>query len=242
MRDEVSVPIEWLSAALKRFSDQLEDRSPHDVLRWGIATFWPDLVLATGFGPEGVVLMHQLSQLQPAVSTFYLDTDLLFPETYALRDELAARLGIEFIDVRTELSPEAQAEAYGPELWRRDPDLCCHLRKVMPLRRFLATRRAWISGIRRDETSERAAAGIVEWDNVNQMVKLNPLANWSADQVWAYVDTHHLPTNHLHGMGYPSIGCWPCTQPVAPGNDPRSGRWVGFTKTECGIHFQFRRD
>jgi phosphoadenosine phosphosulfate reductase len=199
-------------------------------------------MLATGFGPEGVVLMHHLSQLKPAVGVFYVDTDLLFPETYALRDELAARLGIEFINVHTELSLDAQAEAYGPELWQHDPDLCCHLRKVIPLRCFLAPRRAWISGIRRDQTPARASAGIVEWDNVNQMVKLNPLANWSVDHVWDYIRAHDLPFNHLHRMGYPSIGCWPCTKPVAPGDDPRSGRWAGFNKTECGIHFQFPRD
>jgi phosphoadenosine phosphosulfate reductase len=240
--NEVAIPIEWLSIALKRFGDQLEDRSPHEALRWGINTFWPDIVLATGFGPEGVVLMHQLLQLKPRVDIFYVDTDLLFPETYALRDELRARLNIEFIQVRTELSTEAQAEAHGPDLWQRDPDLCCHLRKVIPLRRFLASRRAWISGVRRGQTPQRAAAGIVEWDNVNQMVKLNPLANWTADQVWAYVRAHDLPTNHLHDLGYPSIGCWPCTKPVTPGENPRSGRWAGFNKTECGIHFQFPRD
>ncbi len=239
--DESAIPIEWYAVPLRGFSDQLEDQSPTEVLRWGINTFWPDIVLATGFGPEGVVLMHQLSQLRPTVEVFYVDTGLLFPETYALRDELAARLGVSFINVRTELSLEQQTIDYGAELWQRDPDTCCHLRKVIPLRRFLAPRRAWISGIRRDQTPQRATAGIVEWDNVNQMVKLNPLANWTADHVWDYIHEHQLPTNHLHAMGYPSIGCWPCTKPVAPGADPRSGRWAGFNKTECGIHFQNRR-
>ncbi len=240
--DESSIPIEWLSTALKRFSDQLEDHAPDDVLQWGITTFWPDIALATGFGPEGVVLMHLLSRLNPATTVFYVDTDLLFPETYALRDELAARLDLQFTRVHTDLSLEAQTEEYGANLWSRNPDLCCHLRKVIPLRRFLSTRRAWVSGIRRDQTANRAQAGIVEWDNVNQMVKLNPLANWTADQVWAHIHAHDLPFNHLHAMGYPSIGCWPCTKPVAPSDDPRAGRWAGFSKTECGIHFQFRRD
>ncbi len=235
---ETCVAAEWTDAIIKPFSDQLEGRLPYEVLRWGISTFWPDIALATGFGPEGVVLMHLLSQIKPDTTIFYVDTALLFPQTYALRDELAARLGIQFIAVRMDLSLDAQGAAYGPELWRHDPDLCCHLRKVIPLRRFLATQHAWISGIRRDQTSNRARAGIVEWDRVNRVVKLNPLATWTSDQVWRYIHAHNLPFNSLHSTGYPSIGCWPCTKPVAPGDDPRSGRWIGFDKTECGIHFQ----
>jgi phosphoadenosine phosphosulfate reductase len=134
------------------------------------------------------------------------------------------------------LSLAAQADQHGPALWSHDPDRCCQLRKVAPLRQYLATQRAWISAIRRDQTRHRASAGLVEWDRTNGLVKLNPLAAWTAGQVWAYVLKYELPYNPLHDQGYPSIGCWPCTRAVAAGADPRSGRWAGLAKTECGIH------
>jgi phosphoadenosine phosphosulfate reductase len=240
----------WTPEALREVSDGLEGQSPEAVLRWGIEHFHNQplepgqdetrrgLALATGFGPEGVVLMHMASRLAPDLTIFYTDTDLLFQETYELRDALAARLGVSFTRVHSGLSLEAQAEQYGPQLWARDPDQCCALRKVAPLRRFLRTRQAWISAIRRDQTANRAAAGLVEWDRANGLVKLNPLAAWKAGQVWSYVLDHKLPYNPLHDQGYPSIGCWPCTRAVAAGADPRSGRWAGKNKTECGIHLQ----
>jgi len=233
--------LEWTPRALKAVGDLLEGRSPEEVLRWGLDAFAPEIAMATGFGLEGVVLMHYLSQIAPETTVFYLDTDLLFPDTYLLRDELEARLGLRFTRVHSGLPLEAQAEAHGPELWARDPDLCCRLRKVEPLRRFLADKCAWITGIRRDQTRARANAGIVEWDRVNGLVKINPLAGWTAEQVWAYIHAHDLPFNRLHAMGYPSIGCWPCTRPAAPGENPRSGRWAGFAKTECGLHWPTRK-
>lgn len=230
----------WTPEALNAIRDGFEGATPEAILRWGIETFAPDLALATGFGPEGVVLMHLVSQIAPETTIFYLDTDLLFEETYALRDELEARLGIRFTRVHSGLALEAQAAAYGPELWARDPNRCCQLRKVAPLRRFLATQRAWITAIRRDQTAQRANAGLVEWDGANRLVKLNPLAAWTSKQVWTHIVQHQLPYNRLHDEGYPSIGCWPCTRAVAPGADPRSGRWAGFAKTECGIHLPAR--
>jgi phosphoadenosine phosphosulfate reductase len=241
--------LNWTPEALRGVSAELEGRSPEAVLQWGLEQFGADpargagdvgdrrgLSLATGFGPEGVVLMHMLSQLAPATTVFYTDTGLLFDETYALRDELSARLGIRFTRLHSELSLEAQAAQHSPALWSHDPDLCCQLRKVAPLRQFLRTQRAWISAIRRDQTSHRARAGLVEWDRSNGLVKLNPLAAWTTSQVWSYVLKYQLPYNPLHDQGYPSIGCWPCTKAVAAGADPRSGRWAGRIKTECGIH------
>ena len=148
--------MDWTAETLKQISADFEGRPPDEILRWGIANFAPDIAMATGFGPEGVALMHLLSQVAPETTVFYLDTDLLFKETYELRDELEARLGIRFTRVHSGLSLAAQAEQHGPTLWQRDPNLCCHLRKVEPLRRFLATQRAWITGIRRDQTSVRA--------------------------------------------------------------------------------------
>lgn len=235
---ETLTTTQWTPAVLKEISDQFETANPSEILRWGVETFGSKLALSTGFGPEGVVLMHLLSQIAPETTVFYLDTDLLFQETYELRDKLTARLGIQFTRIHSGISLEAQAAEFGPALWSHNPDQCCNLRKVVPLRRFLATQKAWITAIRRDQTATRAGAGLVEWDKANGLVKLNPLANWNHKQVWAHVMEHKLPYNSLHDTGYPSIGCWPCTKAVAQGGDPRSGRWVGLEKTECGIHLQ----
>ena len=228
----------WTRASLKPLSDQLEGHPPQEILQWGVDNFAPGLVLATGFGPEGVVLMHQLSRIAPETTIFYLDTELLFPETYALRDELAARLGLTFTRVATRLSLEEQAAQHGEALWLRDPNQCCHLRKVQPLREYLAFADAWITAIRRDQTATRAQAGLLEWDHANGLVKINPLAAWSKQDVWAYLHHHALPYNKLHDQGYTSIGCWPCTRAIALGEDERAGRWSGFGKTECGIHLK----
>lgn len=230
--------VEWTLETLKPISDDFEGRPPEEVLRWGFETFAPDIALATSFGPEGIVLMHLVSQMAPETTVFYLDTDLLFKETHDLRHELETRLGIRFTRVHCGLSLDAQAAEHGPALYSREPNLCCHLRKVEPLRRFLATQRAWITAIRRDQTVHRANTGLVEWDRTNKRVKLNPLVNWTSKQVWAHIMEHRLPYNPLHDTGYPSIGCWPCTKPVTEGADPRSGRWAGLDKTECGIHLQ----
>jgi phosphoadenosine phosphosulfate reductase len=230
----------WTPYELALQGATLSRARPEEVLRWGFRHFAPGIALATGFGPEGVVLMHMVSRLRPDTTVFYLDTGLLFPETYALRDRLAERLRLRFTRVSTELTLEEQEERHGPELWAREPDRCCRLRKVDPLRRFLRTQGAWITGIRRDQTAHRASAGVVEWDRANGLVKLNPLAAWSQEEVWTYLHLFELPTNPLHERGFPSIGCHPCTRAVAPGADPRSGRWQGLGKTECGIHLVAR--
>lgn len=233
----VRSPNGWTPERLQQVSEDFEGRPPEALLSWAIEHFAPELALGTSFGPQGVVLMHLLSVLQPETTVFYLETDLLFAETYALRDQLSSRLGMAVIPV-SGLSVQAQAEKYGPALWSREPDQCCALRKVEPLRRFLSTQRAWITGIRRSQTANRAKSGLVEWDTANGLVKLNPLAGWTTEQVWEYIRAHELPYNELHDQGYPSIGCWPCTRPVAAGEDERAGRWAGLAKTECGIHLQ----
>jgi phosphoadenosine phosphosulfate reductase len=226
----------WTPEILQQLNDRFENSPPEEILRWALDVFSPDIALATNFGPGSIILMHLILQIQPKTTVFYLDTDLLFPETYALRDELASRLGLCFIQVRSSLPLEVQATQYGPALWSHEPNLCCYLRKVEPLYGFLASQRAWITGIRRDQTPTRAKTRLVEWDDIYELVKLNPLAGWRIEQVWAYIQSHHLPFNRLHLQGYPSIGCWPCTQPVEPGEDARAGRWVGWDKAECGIH------
>lgn len=229
---------EWTVNELKQVNAKLEGSSPELVLRWGFENFAPHIVQATGLGPEGVVLMRMVSEIRPETKVFYLDTDLLFPETYALSDELARRLGVRFERVPASLSLNEQAARYGDALWKTDPDSCCYLRKVVPQCEYLGHYRAWITGIRRDQTLFRANAGLVEWDMTNKMVKLNPLAAWTNEQVWNYIRYYDLPYNKLHDQGYPSIGCQPCTRAVAPGEDPRTGRWAGTQKTECGIHLQ----
>lgn len=234
--EQATVVNEWSSEQLKAVSDEFEGQSPDSILRWGLENFAPEISLATGFGPEGIVLMHFLVTISPETTIFYLDTDLLFPETYELRDELEASLGIRFTRVYSGLSVLDQEAQYGPRLWSYEPSTCCRLRKVEPLRKYLATQRAWITAIRRDQTPDRAKAGLVEWDKANGLVKLNPLAGWTSEQVWDYIYKNNLPFNRLHSFGYPSIGCWPCTRPVTDGDDARSGRWAGFSKTECGIH------
>jgi phosphoadenosine phosphosulfate reductase len=220
----------------KVISDELEAASPETVLRWAIEEFSPDVALATGFGVEGCVLVAMLSAISPATRIFYLDTDLLFPETYGLRDQLEARYGVHFERRATKLSVSDQAAKYGDRLWEREPDLCCRLRKVEPLREMLKGLRAWVTAIRRDQSPARAGAGIVERDQKFGLIKINPLAKWSTRDVWNYVAKHDVPYNQLHDQGYPSIGCVPCTTPVQIGEIPRAGRWRGTSKSECGIH------
>lgn len=224
---------------LKVVSSEFETASPEAVLRWAIEEFSRNVALATGFGAEGCVLIAMLSAIRPAsasaIRVFYLDTDLLFPETYALRDQLEARYGVHF-ERRANLSLADQAAGYGDRLWEREPDLCCRLRKVEPLREMLKGMRAWVTGVRRDQSPARALIDVVEWDEKFQLVKINPLAGWSTRDVWDYIAKHDVPYNQLHDQGYPSIGCVPCTTPVQIGETARAGRWRGTVKKECGIH------
>jgi len=220
-------------------SREFEGASPQAILRWAIEEFAPEVALATGFGAEGCVLVSMLSAVAPisqSMRIFYLDTDLLFPETYALRDQLEGRYGVHFERRATSLSVRDQAAQYGERLWEREPDLCCRLRKVEPLREMLTGLRAWITAIRRDQSAERRHTGLVEWDPKFGLIKINPLAAWSTRDLWNYIAKHDVPYNPLHDQGYPSIGCVSCTTPVQIGEAPRAGRWRGIAKSECGIH------
>jgi len=221
---------------LKAISDEFETASPEAVLRWAIEEFAPHVTLATGFGAEGCVLVAMLSAISPGTRIFYLDTDLLFPETYALRDQLEARYGVYFERRATSLSVGDQAALHGERLWEREPDLCCRLRKVEPLREMLKGLRAWVTAIRRDQSPARAGTGLIERDETFGLIKINPLAAWSEHDVWNYIAKHDVPYNTLHDRGYPSIGCIPCTTPVQLGETSRAGRWRGTDKSECGIH------
>lgn len=222
---------------LPRIASELESSTPREILTWAIDTYTPRITLACSFGgPSGMVLLDMVMELDHSVPVFYLDTRFLFPETYALMQEASRRYDITPRAVRPGISVARQAKQYGDELWARDPDRCCEIRKVLPQQRALKKFDAWITGIRRDQSSTRRATPVVEWDAKFGLAKINPLANWSEREVWQYVSAHSIPTNTLHEHGYPSIGCTHCTRPISAGEDLRAGRWSGFEKIECGLH------
>jgi len=213
----------------------LEHRSAREALEWLFETFGESHYIACSFQKTSSVTLHLASEINPAARFFYLDTDVLFPETYETRDRFAEHFGVEFDRFR-DLTIEEQAAIHGDELWKRNPDACCGIRKVGPMKRALSGVDAWVSGIRRGDSSTRASAPKFTWDKRFGLWKLNPLADWSERHVWNHIREHRLPYNPLHDRGYPSIGCTHCTQPVGPGGDPRAGRWVGSAKSECGIN------
>lgn len=223
-------------AELPDVAGRFEEAEPEAVLRWALETYSPCICLACSFGAEDMALLHMGSRLLPGLDVFYLDTGLLFPETYRLIEQVSASYPVCIIRVTPELSVKQQARLYGDTLWARDPDRCCALRKVEPLRRFLSGYDAWVTGIRRQQSPTRRHTRPVEWDGRMGLVKVNPLFRWSRDDVWQYIRANGVPYNPLHDRGYPSIGCWPCTTPVKEGEDERAGRWRGFGKTECGLH------
>jgi phosphoadenosine phosphosulfate reductase len=174
-------------------------------------------------------------RIEPAARFFYLDTELLFPETYATRDALAQHYGIEF-ERYAGITLAQQREERGANLWRRDPDACCAIRKVEVMHEALTEAQCWVSGIRRVDSETRASSARFGWDNRFGLWKLNPLADWDDKRVWNYIKDHHVPYNPLHDQGYPSIGCMPCTSIADEGEDARAGRWAGTDRTECGIN------
>jgi phosphoadenosine phosphosulfate reductase len=228
-----------LIAELKSLSDSFESKQSQDVLAAVIERYAPKIIVACSFGAEDVALVDMVHRINRSVPLFYLDTDFLFPETYATRDRIIQRYDLkpaQVLQVKSLLTPERQAEQFVEALWSKEPDRCCQLRKVEPLTRVLKGFDAWITGIRRDQVPSRANAGMIEWDQKFELVKVNPLARWSWADVWSYIRVHEVPYNQLHDQNYPSIGCTHCTAPVAPGEDPRVGRWKNFAKTECGLH------
>lgn len=205
------------------------------VLAWAVETFGERLLVASSLGPQTTIVLDLLHRMGRSVRTVFLDTDLHFPETYALKRTLETRYGIEIEAARPALDVAEQAARFGPALWETQPDRCCALRKVEPLRELLGGAEAWITGLRRSQGRARSQTQTVEWDEQYGLVKINPLAGWSRAQVERYTRVHELPRNGLREQGYTSVGCWPCTRP-ATDDDERSGRWAGFAKTECGLH------
>ena len=216
----------------------LEDATATEILQWAADRFAPRLTCATSLGIEDCLVTDIIARAKLPIDLFTLDTELLFPESYALWKSIEAKYGVTIRGVKPARSVAEQARDEGAELWTREPDRCCDLRKMQPLRATLANYDAWITAIRRDQTLERANAPVVGWDGRFGLVKINPLVRWTFTDVRAYVAEHQVPYNPLHDQNYPSIGCVPCTSQVMPGEDPRSGRWRGKEKTECGLHLR----
>lgn len=225
-----------LSREWECLTAEFECASPQAILRWAMTRFGERLTLGTGLGASGIVLMHMLREVIRKPNIFFLDTGLHFEETYQLINRLERALDIKIELIRPAESVMEQKTNNGPELWQRNPDMCCHLRKVLPLRRQLANYDGWLTGLRRDQGATRANTPIVRYVGAYDVVKVNPLATWTQEMIWLYIHAHDLPYNTLHDEGYPSIGCFPCTQPVAIGTAERAGRWMGMNKTECGLH------
>ena len=215
----------------------LEGASTTEVLRWAWQTFPGGIAVSSSFQTQSVPLLHMIASTVPQLPVLFLDTGYHFPETLAFRDRLARIWGLNLVVLKAESAMDESA-AGGP-LYLSDPDMCCHLRKVVPMRQAIAGYRAWISGIRRDQAASRAAAGVVESLGEGR-VRIHPMLHWSHSEVQHYIVANGLPEHPLGALGYTSIGCAPCTRPPDPGGDPRSGRWAGSGKTECGLHTTLR--
>jgi phosphoadenosine phosphosulfate reductase len=226
----------WDAARIAEANRLLEDAPPEAILRWASRTFQPRLMMATAFGVEGCVIMHMLAEIDPSVRVINLDTGYQFAETLEVRDKVREKYGIDVELVSADQSvAEYEAEHGGP-LYVHRPDQCCFDRKMVPLKKAVVGYDAWLSSIRAEQSKDRAVAKPVEWDRKFGLVKVNPILGWTRSQVWGYALKNGVPYNVLHDRNYPSIGCWPCTRPVEPGQDERAGRWAGSAKKECGLH------
>ena len=227
-------PSEWNAETCAAVNARLESASATHIADWAVATFGKDLSVASSM--QDTVLPHLFGTRLEGVDVLFLETGYHFAETLETRDEAARRFPITVVNVTPRQSVEEQDAEFGKDLFARDPNLCCFMRKVDPLARALTGYRAWVTGARRVDAVTRSEMPVVSWDEKHGLVKINPLARWDDGDVERYQTDHDLPLNPLIAQGYPSIGCAPCTRKVAPGEDPRSGRWAGQGKTECGIH------
>lgn len=220
-------------------AERLDGAPPQTVLRWVWERFGARSGISCSFGgPGGVVLASMAARERLPIPILFIDTDFLFPETYAMKERLEREWGLTVRTGRAALSPEAQEEAYGPALWSREPDLCCRIRKVEPMASLLQEIDCWVTALRRDQSPTRRTTRLIETHRLGDgrmILKVNPLFDWSRKQLWQYVHEHQLPYNPLLDEGYGSLGCIHCTARTE-GGDERAGRWVGRDKTECGLH------
>jgi phosphoadenosine phosphosulfate reductase len=227
------------AAALADAEARLHDAPPEAILDWMFNRYGTGVTLASAFGnTSDVVLIDMVSKVAPGTEVFYLDTDFLFDETYALiertRERYANTVNLQLF--RTPLTPEQQAAQYGEALWATAPDQCCDIRKVQPIYSALEGKQAWLTGVRRDQSATRANAPAVQWDAKFGLAKANPLVTWDEKRAWAYIFANEVPYNLLHDRSYPTVGCTHCTRPVGADEDQRAGRWAGTDKVECGLH------
>ncbi len=216
-------------------NEQFENATPEDLLTWAWQTFNGQLAITSSFQTQSVPLLHMVARLIPELPILFIDTGFHFPETLAYRHSLAEALNLKVIDVKPQWTREQFVAEHG-ELYKVDPDLCCRLNKVEPLEAALTNYKAWLTGIRRDQTKHRAHSCIVSWLPQLNVYKVNPLANWTAVDVNAYIEKYDLPVHPLWEQGYRSIGCAPCTAPITAQQNERAGRWPGIEKSECGLH------
>jgi phosphoadenosine phosphosulfate reductase len=227
--------------AIRKKSEEFESAPLEEILRWCWEVYGEKAAIGTSFQGAGLVVMDTAFRAGFRFPVFTLDTGLLFPETLELKAQVEARFGVTIESLVPEQTVAEQAAEHGPELWKSNPDLCCAMRKVLPLQNKLAELDVWITGLRRQQSETREKIQIAELYHFDVLrdryiLKLNPMANWSRDQVQTYIEEHGLPKNALASRGYRSIGCMPCTRPVGEGDSERAGRWTGFDKSECGIH------
>ncbi|HZG71326.1 MAG TPA: phosphoadenylyl-sulfate reductase [Chondromyces sp.] len=227
----------WDEKTLPTFDETSEAKGALEVLRWAYKTYGSRITYACSFGIEGIVMIDLISKVNPAAHIVFLDTNVHFKETYELIDKVKARYPKLNIEMKQpSLTLKEQAELHGEELWKTQPNLCCQIRKIEPLKETLAPVDAWISGLRREQSETRKHTNYINLDKKFQKVKICPLIHWTWKDVWRYAHKNDLPYNILHDQGYPSIGCEHCTAPAYSMDDLRSGRWAGTGKIECGLH------
>ncbi|MET0796300.1 MAG: phosphoadenylyl-sulfate reductase [Rhodococcus sp. (in: high G+C Gram-positive bacteria)] len=234
MSTRLNLTVDQLKDIAERGARELDGASPLELLQWTEDTFGSDFIVASNM--QDGVLVHLAAQVHPGVDVLFLDTGYHFAETIGTRDAVEAVYGVNVVNARAEKTVAEQDAIDGKDLFAREPNRCCAMRKVAPLKKELANYSAWVTGIRRVEAPTRANAPLISFDDAFGLVKINPIAPWSDEQMQAYIDEHSILVNPLVDEGYPSIGCAPCTVKPAPGADPRSGRWAGKAKTECGLH------
>jgi phosphoadenosine phosphosulfate reductase len=234
--------VNFTSEQIRQFAEEFEQKTPRDVLQWAADNFAPRIAISSAFGPEGLVIIDiAMRKVAPRIPVFTIDTGFLFQETQELIGKIEQEYGITVERLHPELTPEQQAQRFGPDLFRREPDRCCQLRKVLPLQKKLTELDALITGLRRTQSDTRRDVRILQLQETpegRRYVKINPLAGWTKEEVWWYIVSRQLHYNSLHDRGYASIGCTPdcCTRPVSSGDHERAGRWADTEKKECGLH------
>ena len=220
---------------IEQISQELERQKPQQIITWAVETFSPQIAVSSSFQTQSVPLLHMVSRIDPEILVFFLDTGFHFWETLIFREQLQRELDLRIQNLYVDKQWKNFLGRFGRNLYEQDPDLCCYLRKVQPMQKAMKTVHAWISGIRRDQTATRRNAKILELER-DGLVKINPLLNWTRQDVQEYVRRYNLPDHPLFEQGYRSIGCKPCTRPVRQDENERAGRWSGKGKTECGLH------